>query len=45
MDKALRFFFMMQYFFVAAVWGYIVLKPTKWLPWQLGGDLSIEEAF
>ena len=25
------------YFFIATVWGYYVLKDTKWLPWWMGG--------
>jgi hypothetical protein len=33
--------FKMQYFIVAAIWGYIVLEPTGWLPWQLGGLQTI----
>jgi ceramide synthetase len=43
--KATRYCFQTQYFFVSAVWGYLVLQPTQWLPWQLGGSGTIEEAF
>lgn len=27
------------------VWGYLVLKDTKWLPWYLGGSGSLENGF
>lgn len=33
----------MQYFAFATVWGYRVLKPSGWLNWELGGDISIAE--
>ena len=39
--KSCRHFFLAQYFFVASVWGYLVLAPTDWLPWQLGGSKTI----
>lgn len=29
----------------AAIWGYIVLKPTGWLCWEIGGEKSITEVF
>lgn len=44
-EKACHFTFLMQYFTVSAVWAYCVLKPTGWLPWQLGGSASLDEAF
>lgn len=44
-DKAKKSFYYMQYFVGVAVWGYVVLKPTGWIPWHLGGNKSIEEAY
>lgn len=41
-NKACRTFWQVQYFAAAAVWGYIVLKPTGWLPWQIGGDIPLD---
>ena len=43
--KGCRTFWQIQYFSVAAIWGYIVLKPTGWLPWEIGGDKTIFEAY
>lgn len=42
--KACRTFYQIQYFILATTWGYYVLLPTGWLPWQIGGDKSIDEA-
>lgn len=30
---------------MSAYWGYSVLEPTGWLPWQLGGNNSFDDAF
>ena len=30
---------------MAAIYGYFVLKPTGWLPWQIGGSSSVEDSF
>jgi len=43
-NKACRTFWQMQYFFIATIWGYMVLKPTGWLPWEIGGDKPLWEA-
>lgn len=43
--KACLNFYKMTYFTFATIWGYYVLKPTGWLPWHIGGSLSINEGF
>lgn len=44
-DKACLNFYKCTYFTFATVWGYLVLAPTGWLPWHLGGVLSLYESF
>jgi len=33
----------MQYFIFATIWGYLVLEPSGWLNWEIGGTLTIPE--
>lgn len=44
-EKACKSFWMMQYFLASAIWGYVVLRPHGWLPWQIGGNVSLDEAW
>lgn len=44
-NKACRYFYQCQYFIIATIWGYHVLKPTGLLPWELGGEISVNESF
>lgn len=43
--KAIRTCWQVQYFTFAAIWGYSVLKPTGWLCWEIGGEMSITEVW
>ena len=36
--KAARCTWQVAYFTIATVWGYLVLKDTKWLPWWMLGS-------
>jgi len=42
LEKSNRSSYQTIYFTIATIYGYYVLKDTNWLPWQLGGENSIE---